>query len=936
MEIESVEKIKKPNKIKEVEDKAKQENAEIQKKSKKKFICNLVLIYSILLFIVISIFAVLFYIKIGKKEDKPSLLKEKSNSITALYSLKKEEELTLFNPEKIKLSKSDYEIEILSLQDENNTSISDSEPSLRRLKTIENKFTSSISGKIEIRITFLVQLTSMFELFKNCRNLIEVDLSQLDATKLKNVNSVFENCENLVFTNFTLKNGTNIESMEDSFSGCEKLKSVDLTDLTPQKNVSVQNMFKNCVQLDYVDLSNFQTNNFRGIFDGALNILINININIDLDSLINFGEIINALNKKKADCEIGEGKKCKSCMEGLYSQYCKDCNEGYYIPYEKRRTECIKCEENCLECFGIFIFSICKKCENGYKLVNGKCKKEENQEEEEEPLNHTPEIECDEGYYLPKDEKECKKCSMECCKECPNDKCILCYGEDVNYPELSLDEALKKVQDNESAPESYSPKIYYSNYYPSIKGMKVKIPDGRIYSINGKRHYVFHTYKRKMIELEGLYHISHYYTNLVIYFGDYGNLIQGEEYNNEYFQCVRQGYDFTCIDHIYQKNSKKYKYNDKTLSFDEIDENYEYKCDNNDHCILGEDEKCKTCDLNDTLSCGTCNEGYYLPEENKTECTQCSLGCCKECPNDECTVCNGVDVNYPELSLEEALKKVQEDIIAPASSAYKIYYSNFYEYIPNIGGKRHFVFHPYKRKMIELEGLYHISGSYFYLEIYLNNYKKCIGSTEYNNEYFQCIRQGYDFTCIDHIYQKNGKKYKYNDKTLSFDEIDENYEYKCYDKNQCNPDDINYPELSLEEALEKVKNDKLTPESNSSKIYYSNYFPAIPKTINRPNNGGVYYFNAKRHYVFNTYKRKMIELDRLCHISSNYTDLILLLHNQISFIQSEEYNNEYFQCVRQGYDFTCIDHIYQKNDKKYKYNKETLSFDEIDINIKEL
>ena len=735
MEIESAEKIKKPKKKKEVEEKAKQENAEIQKKSKKKFICKLVLITSVLLFIVISIFAVLSYIKIGKKEDLPSLLKEKSNSITALYSLKKEEELTLFNPEKIKLSKSDYEIEILSLQDENNTSIYDSEPSLRRLKAIENKFTSSISGKIEIRITFLVQLTYMFELFKNCRNLIEVDLSKLDATKLKNVNSVFENCENLVFTNFSLKNGINIESMEDSFSGCEQLKSVDLTDLTPQKNVSVQNMFKNCAQLDYVDLSNFQTNNFRGIFDGALNILINFNINIDLDSLINLGEIINALNEKKADCEIGEGKKCKACMEGLYSQYCKDCNEGYYFPYEKRRTECIKCEENCLECIGLAIFSICKKCENGYKLVNGKCQKEENQEEEEEPLNHKPEIECNEGYYLPKDEKECKKCSMECCKECPNDKCILCYGEEVNYPELSLDEALKKVQDDESAPESYSSKIYYSNYYPSIKGMKVKIPDGRIYSINGKRHYVFHTYKRKMIELEGLYHISPYYTNLLIYFENYQNSIQGEEYNNEYFQCVRQGYDFTCI---------------------------------------------------------------------------------------------------------------------------------------------------------------------------------------------------------DHIYQKNGKKYKYNKETLSFDEIDENYEYKCYDKNQCNPDDINYPELSLEEALEKVKNDKLTPESYSSKIYYSNYFPAIPKTINRPNNGGVYYFNAKRHYVFNTYKRKMIELHRLCHISSNYTDLILLIYDKVSFIQSEEYNNEYFQCVRQGYDFTCIDHIYQKNDKKYKYNKETLSFDEIDINIKEL
>ena len=33
-------------------------------------------------------------------------------------------------------------------------------------------------------------------------------------------------------------------------------------------------------------------------------------------------------------------------------------------------------------------------------------------------------------------------------------------------------------------------------------------------------------------------------------------------YNNEYLQAVMQGYEFTLIDHIYEKNNKNYKYND--------------------------------------------------------------------------------------------------------------------------------------------------------------------------------------------------------------------------------------------------------------------------------------------------------------------------------------------------------------------------------------
>ena len=52
------------------------------------------------------------------------------------------------------------------------------------------------------------------------------------------------------------------------------------------------------------------------------------------------------------------------------------------------------------------------------------------------------------------------------------------------------------------------------------------------------------------------------------------------------------------------------------------------------NCIIGENEKCKTCNINPKLrnQCETCNEGYYLSEyENKTICEKCDIEGCLEC-----------------------------------------------------------------------------------------------------------------------------------------------------------------------------------------------------------------------------------------------------------------------------------------------------------------
>ena len=225
-------------------------------------------------------------------------------------------------------------------------------------------------------------------------------------------------------------------------------------------------------------------------------------------------------------------------MEGKNSQYCADCNEGYYVPYKKKRTECIKCENNCLECFGLVTFSYCYICKEGYEPINGKCEKQvikteiikktekigiteemikpgEVQKTEEihstEKNERTENIKstctigegekckscdlinpefcglCNEGYYLPKYGKaKCKQCSMKGCRTCPNDICIDCFGDDeINYSDITEGEALNKILNEQNITRADSDRIYFNGKNDSIVGLKFG------------RFFVWNKYKKK-------------------------------------------------------------------------------------------------------------------------------------------------------------------------------------------------------------------------------------------------------------------------------------------------------------------------------------------------------------------------------------------------------------------------------------------------------
>ncbi len=264
-----------------------------------------------------------------------------------------------------------------------------------------------------------------------------------------------------------------------------------------------------------------------------------------------------------------------------------------------------------------------------------------------------------------------------------------------------------------------------------------------------------------------------------------------------------------------------------------------------------------------------------------------------KCLTSNCFDCDtNHEINYPELSDKEAFDKVYEKIDIGHTFLKDIYYNPKMTKADN-NNLIYSAWNKYKRKLV-----------HFKLENYIDKYNV----NENNNEYLQAFLQGYEFTIIEHIYEKNNKNYKYNNITLNFDEI--KLDIKCQRKG----DEINYPELSDKEAFDKVFRE-MDLRYYSLKNVYKKYNPE--KSVR--NNSYLFgrYFPEQKYFVWNNYKREMIYLEGLYY---TYNKEI-----------GEKSDNEYLKSAVQGYKFTSREHIYEKDKKYYKYNDVAKIFDEIKL-----
>ena len=161
---------------------------------------------------------------------------------------------------------------------------------------IENA--TSIINLVEEENIIILRWNKSFQscssMFRNCKNITEVDLSSFKNSIAFTLDQMFYGCESLISINFGNFNTSLIESMALMFYGCLNLISLNLSSFVTTNVIYMDRMFYNCKSLKEINISNFNLSRIRlinSMFYGCES-LISINLptiqkhrNIDLDDM---------------------------------------------------------------------------------------------------------------------------------------------------------------------------------------------------------------------------------------------------------------------------------------------------------------------------------------------------------------------------------------------------------------------------------------------------------------------------------------------------------------------------------------------------------------------------------------------------------------------------------------------------------------------------
>ena len=135
-------------------------------------------------------------------------------------------------------------------------------------------------GYNNVIIKFNIKINSCQNMFKNLRQIIEIDLSSFDTSNVENMNNMFYECTNLRKINFGNIDTSLVKDMSAMFSGCRNLIYIDLSKFDTSSVTNMLEMFKNCKKLKSVDASSFNTAKVVDMFDlfGECSELLTVNL----------------------------------------------------------------------------------------------------------------------------------------------------------------------------------------------------------------------------------------------------------------------------------------------------------------------------------------------------------------------------------------------------------------------------------------------------------------------------------------------------------------------------------------------------------------------------------------------------------------------------------------------------------------------------------
>ena len=104
-------------------------------------------------------------------------------------------------------------------------------------------------------------VTSMYQMFYECRSLTSLDLSNFDTSQVTNMVSMFYSCSKLTNLDVSKFDTSEVTNMSAMFRNCSSLTSLDVSKFDTSNVTDMHEMFRGCRSLTSLDLSNFNTSN---------------------------------------------------------------------------------------------------------------------------------------------------------------------------------------------------------------------------------------------------------------------------------------------------------------------------------------------------------------------------------------------------------------------------------------------------------------------------------------------------------------------------------------------------------------------------------------------------------------------------------------------------------------------------------------------------
>ena len=126
-----------------------------------------------------------------------------------------------------------------------------------------------VKNGTKVDILFSNELSGMPSIFKDNVDIISVDFSNFNSSKISEISDLFNGCSSLKSVDLTRFKLLQIKSLQNVFKNCKELTSVNISYISSSKIETVENCFEGCSSLKVLDISGldlFNLNSYDRVF----------------------------------------------------------------------------------------------------------------------------------------------------------------------------------------------------------------------------------------------------------------------------------------------------------------------------------------------------------------------------------------------------------------------------------------------------------------------------------------------------------------------------------------------------------------------------------------------------------------------------------------------------------------------------------------------